>query len=155
MAESGSEQAERKARMAQAFIQAIPHSRELGMELREIGAGVAEMCVPYDPRFVGDPATGVLHGGVLTALLDSCSGAAVMSHPAAPAGTATIDLRIDYMRAAEVGATIVARAECYRVTRNVAFVRATCFTDDPDHPVATSAGAFTVERPSGVTEDGP
>ncbi|MEM9011452.1 MAG: PaaI family thioesterase [Pseudomonadota bacterium] len=146
MADDDQDLADRTAALAQAFINAIPHSRELGMRLVEIGRGTAEMMVPYDDRFIGDPTTGVMHGGVMTALLDSCSGAAVMSHPEAPAGTATIDLRIDYMRPAEPGAEVHARAECYRVTRNVAFVRAIAFTHDADDPVATSAGAFTVER---------
>ena len=134
-----------KTKIARQFITAIPHARELGMFLDHLTDGIAVMSMPYDERFVGDPATGVIHGGAVFALLDTCSGAAVMSRARSPGGTATIDLRIDYMRAATPGQRIRARAECYHVTRNVAFVRATATDDDDDLPVATASGSFTVE----------
>ena len=131
--------------VARRMAQAIPHSHALGMQVEEVGPGTAVLSVPYDKKLVGDPESGVVHGGVITALLDGCCGTAVMTHPKSPGGTATIDLRIDYMRAAKPGQTITARAECYRVTRSVAFVRAIADDGDPNDPVAQANGAFTVE----------
>lgn len=135
----------RKAQNAKQFIQTIPHASALGMDLTQIGDGEAEICMPYSEQLVGDPKTGVIHGGAVSAVMDTCCGAAVMSHPEAPAGTATIDLRIDYMRPATPGQSIRTQAQCYRVTRSVAFVRATAYDDDSENPVATATGAFTVE----------
>jgi uncharacterized protein (TIGR00369 family) len=139
-----------RSKLARQFIEAIPHSRALGMTLEEISDGIAIISMPYDERFVGNPATGVIHGGAVFALMDTCGGAAVISHPDEPVGTATIDLRIDYMRAATPGQRIRARAECYHVTRSVAFVRATALDDDDDNPVASATGAFTFQRANGA-----
>lgn len=135
-----------KAKLARQFIEAIPHARALGMELTDIGAGTATIRMPYDERIIGDPKSGVIHGGAVSAVMDTCCGAAVMSHPSAPGGTATIDLRIEYMRAATPGQAIVATATCHHISRNVAFVRATATDEDTDRPVATASGAFTVEK---------
>jgi uncharacterized protein (TIGR00369 family) len=135
-----------KVKLAKQFIEAIPHARELGMVLTEIAEGTATIEMPYDEKLIGDPRTGVIHGGAVSALMDTCCGAAVMSHPSAPGGTATIDLRIEYMRAANPGQSIRTTAKCHHITRNVAFVRATATDDDTDTPVATASGAFTVEK---------
>ncbi len=136
-----------KAKIARQFIQMIPHASAMGLEITKIGDGMAEITMPYDTRLIGDPDTGVIHGGAVSALMDTCGGAAVMSHPSAPAHTATIGLRIDYMRAATPGQAITARAVCHHITRSVAFVRATATDDDVDRPVATATGTFTVEQP--------
>lgn len=134
-----------KTKMARQFTEAIPHARALGMQFEMLGDGVAEMSLAYDERFIGDPSTGVLHGGVVFALLDTCCGAAVISHSSNPGATATIDLRVDYMRAATPGQTIRAHAQCYHITRSVAFVRATATDENTDLPVATATGSFTVD----------
>lgn len=129
---------------ARQFIDIIPHARELGMTVEGFSDGEVVMSMPYDTRFVGDPRTGVIHGGAISTLMDTTGGAAVICHPDNRGGTATLDLRIDYMRAATPGQAIVARAKCYHVTRSVAFVRAVALDDDVENPVATAAGAFTI-----------
>ena len=136
----------RREKLGRMFIAALPHSRALGMEIVEFGEGVVEIRLPYSAQLVGDPDTRVIHGGAVSALMDTCAGAAVMSHPTGATSTATLDLRIDYMRPATPGQAICARAECYHVTKTVAFVRATAMDDDRARPVAAATGAFTLER---------
>ncbi|MGJ8610706.1 MAG: PaaI family thioesterase [Octadecabacter sp.] len=140
---------ERQEKIAKQFIAALPHAAALSMEMTDIGNGHATITMPYDERLIGDPETGVIHGGAVSALLDTCSGAAVMVHESLPSGTATLDLRIDYMRAANPGDSIIAHAECYHVTRSVAFVRATAMDGDTTRPVATATGAFTIHSVQG------
>lgn len=134
-----------KTAIAQRFMEALPHARALGIRLDRLGSGEARMSMPWKEELVGDPETGVIHGGAVFALMDTCSGAAVMSHPGAPGGTATIDLRIEYMRPATPGQAISATATCHHLTRSVAFVRVVAADEDESRPVAMASGAFTVE----------
>jgi uncharacterized protein (TIGR00369 family) len=131
-------------------IAGLPFSGEIGMRLHGAADGVAVLSVPYDARLVGDPETGVLHGGVVTALLDTACGSAVMAVPEPLATTATLDLRIDYMRPARAGMRVVARAECHRLTRSMAFVRAVAFHEagegTAEEVIASAAAAFVIER---------
>ena len=135
-----------RLRIARQFIAALPYARALGMELLEIGRGSAVITMPYAPALIGDPKTGVIHGGAVSALMDTCGGTAVMTHEDGLAGTATLDLRIDYMRSAYPQQAITARAICYHMTRFVAFVRASAWDGDESRPIAAATGVFTVDR---------
>ena len=138
-----------RADLIRQFFAAMPHFKALGMEIGLIGDGKAEISMAYDERFIGDPETGVISGGAVSALMDTSSGAAVMCHPTGSMGTATLDLRIDYMRPATPGQRITAHAECYHETRTVAFVRARAMDEDVARPVAIATGTFTIQRESG------
>lgn len=136
---------EDRVRIARQFIEAIPFSAALGMQLDRLEVGLAEISMPYSEALIGDPETGVIHGGAVSALMDTCCGAAVMAAMPAAGATATIDLRIDYMRAAVPGQRLTTRAECHHMTRSVAFVRARAWDEDTENPVATATGAFTAK----------
>jgi uncharacterized protein (TIGR00369 family) len=129
------------ARIIAAFA-AIPHCRLLGMRLDEVRRGSGAMSLDYDERLIGNPRTGVVHSGVITALLDTLCGLVVMA--SVPEGTplATLDLRLDYLRPATPGQVIRAQAECYKVTQSVAFVRGTAFHTAPADAIAHCTGTF-------------
>jgi len=58
------------------------------------------------------------------------------------AAIATLDMRIDYMGAAELGKDVHASAHCFKRTRNVAFVRAVAYTTTADDPIPTCTATF-------------
>ncbi|MBP9089149.1 MAG: PaaI family thioesterase [Kofleriaceae bacterium] len=142
--------AQRKAKqqLGITFAANVPHNKALGIVFEAFEDNGIVFRLPYDARLVGNPETGVLHGGVITALLDGCSGAAVFAaQPRWP--IATLDLRIDYLRAAEPGRAVLAFATCYKVTRNVGFTRAIAYHDNRDEPIASAVATFMLATKRG------
>jgi uncharacterized protein (TIGR00369 family) len=120
----------------------VPHSRALGQRLTACAEGHASGEQPYDPRLVGNPETGEIAGGVVTTLLDSVCGMAVLSKLRVLQRIATVDLRVDYLRPTRAERTLYCVADCFRVTHHIAFVRATVHDGAPDDPLATAVGTF-------------
>lgn len=120
------------------------HTHALGFAYEGLEGDVVRLRVPYRADLVGDPETGVLAGGLVTALLDHVGGLAVWIAMDAFRPIATLDLRVDYMRAAEPGRDLLAQAQCYRLTPSIGFVRAWAFEDDPSDPVAAAQAAYMV-----------
>ena len=136
------EKAERIALFQKWFSDTVPHNLALGTRVIDVGKGRAAMQIDWREELVGNPETGVLAGGPLTAMLDRCCGMAVGTMLTNPQPFATLDLRIDYARPAEPGKPVIAEAECYRITRSVAFTRAFAHHGDPKDPIAAAAGTF-------------
>lgn len=114
------------------------------LDLRYVAHGPdwAEMRLPYHPRLIGDPETGVLASGPIVSLMDMATSMAVWIRCKRFQPQATLDLRIDYLRPARPGCDVIGRGECYRVTRRIAFVRGQAHDGDPGDPLAAVAGTF-------------
>lgn len=128
--------------LAPMFVNGTPHAKFLGMEFISLDIARATLALPYSKRLIGNKKTGVVHGGVITALLDQASGLAALSSFEENMPVATLDLRIDYMRAGKPGQTILAEAHAYKTTSSIAFVRAIAHDGDRDDPIATSQACF-------------
>lgn len=138
------------------FMRDIPFHQRTGIQIVKVDRGRALMKLPYSPELVGNPDTGVLHGGIVTALLDACSGLAVFMNIDKLMAIATLELRIDYLRPATQGKEILAEAECYRMTPHVAFARAQAYhPDDREKLIATCSGTFMLGTKPGKRAAGP
>jgi uncharacterized protein (TIGR00369 family) len=124
------------------FSDTIPQNKALGLQVIAVRRGFASMRLEWQPHLVGNPETGVLFGGALTTMIDGCSGMAVATMLTEPSPFATLDLRIDYIKPATPRQAVIAEAECFKLTNNVAFTRAVAHHGDPADPIASSAGTF-------------
>jgi uncharacterized protein (TIGR00369 family) len=126
------------------------HTHALGFQFAGVEGDRVRIRAPYRDDLVGDPDTGVLAGGLVTTLLDHAGGLAVWVALGRFQPVATLDLRVDYMRAAEAGRDLLAEARCFRLTHSIGFVRAWAFESDPADPVAAAQAAYVLSgEPNG------
>ncbi|MDO8838997.1 MAG: PaaI family thioesterase [Parvibaculum sp.] len=130
------------ALMKDVLIEHVPHAKALGMTVVNAAPGEAWLSVPYAENLVGNPETGVIHGGVITSLLDNACGIAVQLALPERMSIATLDLRIDYMKPATPKLELMSHTHCYKVTSSIAFVRGTAYHSDEADPIATCVGTF-------------
>jgi len=120
----------------------VGHGRALGVEFRGAGDDWAELALPWKPELVGIREGGILATGAIVSLIDTASGTAVWVKMGHFQPVVTLDLRLDYLRPAVEGETIVARCQCYKLTRSIGFVRGVAHGGDPERPIAHSAATF-------------
>ena len=122
------------------------HGGWLGMQYHAHGPGWFELALPWKEELVGMEDTGILASGPIISLMDNCTSLSVWTKRDAFVPQVTLDLRIDYTRAATPGSTVIGRGECYKITRSMSFVRGVAYEDDLDDPLAHAAGVFmTIE----------
>ncbi|HXA39975.1 MAG TPA: PaaI family thioesterase [Phenylobacterium sp.] len=135
--------------IAERMVEVTPQAAALGMRFVSVSPARGSLEVPWREDLVGDPDTGVIAGGVVTTLLDHTCGLAMAAAAGSePFSTATLDLRIDYMRAAAPRAGVTCEAHCYKLTRTIGFVRAEAWDADKSDLIATAQAAFVLNRPA-------
>lgn len=128
--------------LAARFIGAVPHVAELGIQMVTMNSERIHLRLPYREQWLGDSVHRLIHPGIISTLVDSGSGLAVLARLEKPEPIATLDLRMDYLRPALADLAIDCSAECYRVTQHIVFVRATVWQGKPEKPVALSQSVF-------------
>lgn len=90
------------------------------LDFRYVGIEGVEAVVEADPRPEHCNGGGIIHGGFLSALLDTTTGWAV--HAQLPDGVAAphVSLSVQYIRSAVPGTTLVCRGRATAVGRRIA-----------------------------------
>lgn len=123
------------------FIDTLNQARELGLTVEEAKTTHLVLKLPYSERIIGNPETRVIHGGAITTLMDTTSGSVMICALPDFELCPTLDLRMDYMRPAEPDRPVFARAEVYRMTRNIVFTRCEAYQETGE-TVAQCVGTF-------------
>ncbi|MGI1677306.1 MAG: PaaI family thioesterase [Cellvibrionaceae bacterium] len=106
--------------------------------------GRAELEIPYNEMFVGNPDTRIMANGVMSALLDTCCAIAAATSLEKIAFCPTLDLRMDHMGMAAPDKSLRAEAQVYRSTPSVIFTRGIIFQDEyRDRPIVRALINFT------------
>ena len=127
---------------ARNFLSVLRHCQHLQMTVERADEDGLVLRLPYSDQIVGNPVTGVIHGGAITTLMDTCCGISTVCYLPEFEICPTLDLRIDYMHPAEPGKPIFGFAEGYRVTPTVIFTRGIAYQDDREQPIAHVVGTF-------------
>ena len=117
------------------FEEQIVFNKLLGLKLKGVTATHSHVSLAMRPDLVGNFSEGRLHGGVISAALDTVGGIAVTAalcaryasesfeqHAARFSKLGTIDLRVDYLRPG-IGDRFELRAEVMRLGSRVASTR--------------------------------
>ena len=124
------------------FVRNVGHGGAIGIGYHDHGADWAELSLPYSEELVGVAESGVLASGPIISLMDMATSLSIWIRLGRFRHQATLDLRVDYLRPARPGQTIIGRGECYGVTKSIGFVRGLAHDGDPSDPVAHVSGTF-------------
>lgn len=137
------------AHVSRIMEEVVPFNRFLGIRVDRLDRGFARLAVPFREEFLGDPRRPALHGGIISTLVDTCSGAAVWTHFDREDRISTVDIRVDYMSPGPP-ADIVAESTVKRIGNRVAVIHTLVYAvSDPETVIAEGRAVYSVRR-SGV-----
>lgn len=122
----------------------VPFNRLLGLRGESVGRGKAVLTLPVREDLLGDVRRPALHGGVLSSLIDTVGGLAAWSALSEEESVSTVDLRVDYLEPAGLGAPLRAEAELMRKGNRVCHVRVSVWQDG--RLVAEGRAVYNIHR---------
>jgi len=141
-----------EAKLRQFFEESVPFNRVLGLKVESIDRDAPQLRFDMRPELIGNPRRQILHGGVISAVLDVAAGFAVHLQVSRNRlanqesgqfpGIGTIDLRVDYLRPGR-GNHFVATGRVVRLGNRVA-VAHTEMVNDAGELIATGGAAYMV-----------
>lgn len=137
--------------VAKIIAENIPFNRVLGVEIESIDPAKPQLRFAMRPDLIGNSRRGILHGGVISAVLDVTAGFAIMLalHKDSPPGEklefpniGTVDLRVDYLRPGR-GKHFVSTGRVVRLGNRIAVTHMELH-NDAGELIATGGAAFVV-----------
>jgi len=125
----------------------MPVNKILGMDIRKLEEGFAEVCIPFKKEFIGDFSRGLWHGGILASIADSTGGLVALTLARKGENVNTIDMRIDYLHGA-IEKDIMAVSHLVKSGKRVIVADVKLFQDHQEEPVAVARCAFSIKRRS-------
>jgi len=118
------------------------HNGLIGTRYCAHGDNWCELKLPWRDDLIGDAELGIIASGPIITMMDSATSISIWLATRKFRPQATLDLRVDYLRPAEPGKTVIGRGECYKITKSIAFVRGEAHDGDRAHPIAHVAGTY-------------
>jgi uncharacterized protein (TIGR00369 family) len=147
-----SDMAKIEARIRQTFEEAVAFNRILGIKVESMDPAGPKLRFDMRPELIGNPRRQILHGGVISAVLDATAGfaihLAVAHHRVEEAADGhfptigTIDLRVDYLRPGR-GKYFIATGRVVRLGNRVAVAHME-LANDAGELIATGGAAYMV-----------
>jgi uncharacterized protein (TIGR00369 family) len=124
----------------------VPFNKFLGMKITSADDGFIRLELPFRPEFIGDQSRPALHGGVISALIDTAGGFAVWTKISMEDRVSTVDLRVDYLLPGAPEHLIV-DASVVRVGNRVGVVDVRAWQpSNPERTVATGKAVYNIKR---------
>jgi uncharacterized protein (TIGR00369 family) len=141
-----------ESKLRHVFEQGVPFNSVLGLKVESMDASAPKLRFDMRPELIGNPRRQILHGGVISAVLDVAAGfaihLAVLKQRTEHAQEAhiptigTIDLRVDYLRPGR-GNYFIATGRVVRLGNRVAVAHMDLVNDSGEQ-IATGGAAYMV-----------
>ena len=124
---SGTKLTAAQIRRIQKAVNSVPFAQLLGIELDDVGKGVATLGLEVRSELTQNH--GVVHGGAIASLIDTAMAFAIITLLTPRERVTTVDLTVSYLRPLTKG-RVSATARVVRAGRRLFVVSAEVFADD-------------------------